>query len=321
MENTASDLQRIQNTWNRLIPGGIPGRTRFWDSDHILRHINKNVCGTPVNGFSNGLIMKARQLPGVRWPLQRGIAIACGSAHKEISLLERGLIERFDVFEISDACIRMGKELARKAGVADRIDFVRCDAFSPIKEKETYDFVHWNNSLHHMTDTEAAVRWSAGVCKTGGVFFMDDYVGPTRFQWSPMMLAVATLVRQALPRKYLYNPDNAGKISLEQALASSDPAAFFGTSFVKPSIETMLRSDPSEAADSQNILPSVKKYFPAAQIKITGGVVYHLTLNDIIVNFDETADAHLLDLLLLLDDMCAAMGETHYAAVLAVKQA
>jgi len=321
MESTASDLQRIQNTWNRLIPEGVPKRTRFWESDFIIRHINRKVCGSPVNGFSNGLAVKARQLPGVAWPLRRGIAIACGSGHKEITLLERGLVERFDVFEIGESCIRTGKELAKKAGVADRINFVRCDAYSPIRVTEAYDFVHWNNSLHHMVDTDAAVRWSLGVCRTGGVFFMDDYVGPTRFQWTPVMLAVATRVRRSLPRKYLYNPDNAGRIPLEQALAGNNPDAFFGTGFVKPSIEMMLRSDPSEAADSANILPSVKKYFPAAQITITGGVVYHLALNDILQNFDETADAHLLNLLLLLDDMCIALGETHYATALAVKQA
>jgi SAM-dependent methyltransferase len=320
MEKISSNLQNIQNTWNQLIPKWVSRRTRFWESDHILRHINKTICGAPVNGFSNGLIVKARQLPGTTWPLRRGIAVACGSAHKEIALLERGLIERFDVFEISDACIRMGKDLARKAGVVDRIDFVRCDAFSAVNAVETYDFVHWNNSLHHMTDTEAAVRWSAEVCKTGGVFFMDEFVGPTRFQWSPMMLAVAEQIRQALPKKYLYNPNNAGRLSLDQALASNDPAAFFGTAFTKPIIEDMMKTDPSEAADSANIIPSVKKYFPTAQITITGGVVYHLALNDILQNFDETADAQILDELLRVDDMCSALGETHYATALAIKQ-
>jgi len=47
---------------------------------------------------------------------------------------------------------------------------------------EEIDFVHWNNALHHMLNFEKAVQWSYQILKVDGVFYMDDFVGPSRFQ-------------------------------------------------------------------------------------------------------------------------------------------
>jgi hypothetical protein len=62
----------------------------------------------------------------------------------------------------------------------------------------------------------------------------------------------------------------------------------------------------------------VKRHFPTADIMLTGGVIYHLALSDLLANFlDE--DLPVLERLLIVDDMCTAMGETHYATALALK--
>jgi hypothetical protein len=87
----------------------------------------------------------------------------------------------------------------------------------------------------------------------------------------------------------------------------------------RPDADAIIADDPSEAADSERILESVKKYFPDAEITLTGGVVYHLALNDILRNFDESGDRHLLDLLMIIDGLCADLGETHYATALSIK--
>jgi SAM-dependent methyltransferase len=162
----------------------------------------------------------------------------------------------------------------RKQQLSQSAHFIQGDTFHLATEPEQYDLVHWNNSLHHMLDVEPAIEWSWRVLKPGGLFYMDDFVGPDRFQWTPQMLLVATAVRQ---------------------------------------------SDPSEAADSSRILECVRRRFPGADIMLTGGVVYHLALSDILANFKEDEDLTLLDRLLEVDDMCTAVGETHYAIALTVK--
>ena len=132
---------------------------------------------------------------------------------------------------------------------------------------------------------------------------MDDYVGPNRMQCSEKMLEIANYARNILPEKFLVNPRNPDKL-VSLVCKRPDP-------------ERLIKSDPSECADSEKILPQVHKHFPDAVIKLTGGVIYHLALNDIIHNFDEIQDKPMLDLLMMIDKLCIDLSETHYAIALA----
>lgn len=282
-------------------------RLRWWQSPHIIRHINKKVTGSPLDGFSQGITQRAKELAGDRYPFSRGISVGCGNGQKEINLVRQGLVSSFKLYEVSEVRIDQGKRLAAKFGVEKNVTFVRGDAFNIVTEKESFDFVHWNNSLHHMLDVEAAIKWSHQVLQKGGMFYMDDYVGPNRMQWSDKMLEVASQIRSILPEKYLANPKN--------------PTQLLPKTIVRNSIERMIEIDPSEAADSEKIIESIKEIFPQAEITLTGGVVYQLALSDILHNFDDSQDKYLLDFLMLIDDLCTQLGETNYATALAIKRA
>jgi hypothetical protein len=147
-----------------------------------------------------------------------------------------------------------------------------------------------------MMDTVAALRWSRTILKPGGWLLMDDFVGPTRWQWSERSLAVATSVLTVLPERFF-----AEGVPREVS---------------RPNPERLAEVDPSEAADSGNILPGLDRYFPEARIIPTGGCIYHLALGKVLGGFRAEDDA-LLKSLLLLDDELTRSGETHYAVALA----
>ncbi len=244
-------------------------------------------------------------MAGDRCPFVSGVSVGCGNGQKEMTLVRQGVVSSFQLYELSQVRIEQGKRLAAKFGLENKVNFIQGDALDVIMEKECFDFVHWNNSLHHMLDVEAAIRWSYKVLQKDGMFYMDDYVGPNRMQWSDKMLKVASQVRAILPEKYLTNPKN--------------PSQLLPKTIVRNSVESMIEIDPSEAADSERIIDSIKKYFPKAEITLTGGVVYHLACSDILHNFNESQDQHILDFLMLIDDLCVELGETHYAIALAIK--
>lgn len=85
----------------------------------------------------------------------------------------------------------------------------------------------------------------------------------------------------------------------------------------RPSLEYMIATDPSEAADSEAILPAIRKIFKEPFIIPTGGIVYHIAIQFILNNISEDSD--LLAYLLQLDDEVIKMGMTCYAFALAVK--
>lgn len=305
--------RRVAEKWNASTRARRIPRTRWWEIPTVVRHINRRVAGEPTNGLSDGLRRLAEHRLAERsepTPLGRGVSVGGGAGQKEMALLEAGLVERFDVFELSEARIEQGRELAHRRGLAERIAFHHADAFASVRSP-LYDLVHWNNSLHHMMNIDAALKWSRGVLREGGLFFMDDFVGPSRFQWADRTLEVASQLRRSLDERYLRSPYQPGERVL------------LPTEIRRPRAVALIASDPSEAARSSLILPGVKAYFPNAEIVLTGGIVYNLVLSDALANFDESdpVDRGQLEMLLAIDETATlALGlESHYAVALAFK--
>lgn len=226
---------------------------------------------------------------------KHGVSVGCGDGYKEFQILKKGLVKKFTLFELSDVRIENALRQAKMLGFEDRVEIIKGDYLN-YEFTEKIDFVHWNNSLHHMLDVEKAVKWSYQILEVGGVFYMDDFVGPTRFQWSDETLELATRIRKALPDIYLKSPYEPDQL-LNRIVSRPDP-------------KKLKKDDPSEAADSSRILENVVKYFPNAEITLTGGSVYFLTLTDILHNIDESdvKDKAILDLLLIIDELATKSG-------------
>jgi SAM-dependent methyltransferase len=293
-----TDLEKAAAHWSRMRPAG---RSRWWTHPLILRHVNRIVCGVEVDGPSAGLARRMRAL-APDGGFRRGISVGCGNGFKELELLRQGIVQRFDLFEISATRVEQGRARAAQDGLAERATFHVADAFRAAATG-AYDLAYWNNALHHMLDVGEAVRWSRACLVPGGCFVMDDFVGAARFQWPDSQLEAASRVRALLPERFLSHPQNASQ-RLPRRIE-------------RPDVARLIASDPTEAADSEAILPAVHRVFPGAEIVLTGGVVYHCALNDVLANFATPQDNALLQALLLLDETLARGGETHYAVALA----
>lgn len=300
-EDRAQALDATARHWSR--PGAAAPRARWWMHPAILRHINALVCGQPLDGPWAGLEQRMRTLaPG--GVFRRGISVGCGSASKELGLLQRGVVERFDLFELSPERVERARAAAQRLGVADRAAFhVRAPFDMDLGGQ--YDLVYWNNALHHMFDVRRALLWSRDRLRPGGRLVLDDYVGASRFQWPDAHLEIASRVRRALPERLLRDP--------------ADPERLCPVARQRPGLADMLATDPSEAADSDNILPALRQIFPDAEVLPTGGVIYNLALKDVLANFDDARDAELLQDLLARDAELAAQGQTQYACAFAAR--
>lgn len=280
--------------------------TGWWHNSLIVREVNRRICGWAIDGRSAGIIEWLKASYGGLLPLERGISNGCGDGSKEARFILAGIVKNFDLYEFSEKSIQAGRTLARSLGLEDRMHFYLGNAIEKIKTPASYDFVTWNDALHHMPDVSEALAWSRLILEPGGILAVDDFVGPSRWQWSDRELALASAVREALPLKYRAVPNS--------------PFSYLSSEVERPTIAAMIERDPSEAADSERILPSLAEHFPQAVVRKTGGVVYHLALHEALHNFDPVKDKKLLQLLLLIDEQCIAAGDTHYAAALGQKR-
>ena len=96
--------------WDGVLKTKKNGRTRWWEDETTLSHINKIVCGKPLNGPSAGFHDRLTGLL-VGTPARRAISVGCGTGEKERDLLSRGLVRHFDLYDISGASIEAGRAL------------------------------------------------------------------------------------------------------------------------------------------------------------------------------------------------------------------
>lgn len=301
MEDEATKSEQAGAFWDgwEAWRAAQPPRIRWNESEEIVRHVNARICGRPVDGFNQGLIDLFRERAGSDIPLARAVSVGCGNGGKEMTLLQQGLVQHFDLYDVSRASLDIGVALAAEWGLSERTNFIHGDACAQPADA-SYDLVFWDNSLHHMFDAHAAVRWSRDSLRPGGWFVMNDFVGADRFQFPTSALLLTRLVRTLLPQRYRANP--------------ADPNRPYLPYVRRPTLAEMAY-DPSEAADSEAIIPALREIFPDAWIKPTGGTVYHLALNDILTNIPDGSP--LLTRLLKLDDLTSFIP--HFAVAIARK--
>jgi SAM-dependent methyltransferase len=296
-----SENEAIGSHWDGVLASEKPSRVRWWEDVTTIRHINQLVSGSALDSLHAGFHERLSMIFRIQ-PARRAISVGCGTASKELHLLQAGVVQIFDCYEFSKAAIDHGRRVATDLGLTERLRFHYGDAFGAELPTD-YDLVYWNNALHHMPSAERAIVWSKNRLRPGGIFAMDDYVGPTRFQWTDVNLEWANRVLATLPDGLLRSP--------------YDPLQTVSRVVTRPSPEAVIAVDPSEAADSGNILPALRRVFPLACIIRTGGCIYHLALNDIFHNFNSADEIQILKSYLLLDQCLAENGETQYAVAIA----
>lgn len=301
-----SERDRIAGAhWSAEFARPAEKMTRWWQSDHVVRAINKRVCGEAIAGVSEGLFRLAKERFPDRLPAARAVSVGAGTGEREMQAIERGLASHFDLYEVAEYCVDRGRQIARERSLEGQVDFHLANAFEAVTGEACYDMVLWNQALHHMPDARAAVAWSARVLRPGGLFVMDDYVGATRMQFSDELLEYSTKFRAGLPPAYLADPWFEGK-QLPVTCTRMDESA-------------LIAVDPSECADSDSILPAIHDHFPTAEVILTGGGVYHCGLNEVLHNIMEAGDTAQLDRALDLDWQAVSCGLTHYGVALGQK--
>lgn len=288
--------------WSECDSKNASARDGWWKSPHIVRHVNKTICGEELEGWNAGPMKLLRQALSPDNTVEEALSVGCGLAHKEMDLLQEGLVQHFTCFDLSEEAIKIAKKHAEEKGLSDRILLLKEDFFASEYANKKYDMVFWDNSLHHMMNAVYAIEKSYDVLNKGGIFFCHDYVGKSRFQFSDMEMAIINGVRIMLP---------------DPLFAGMERGTVIPKYIPRPKLEYMMMVDPSEAADSESILPGIAKVFPEALVIPTGGLIYFKGLEGILRNIED--DSVLLEYLLSLDDEAIRMGLTLYAFALAVK--
>ncbi len=216
----------------------------FWMAHPLCREaINRRVTGSPrewpLDWFRRVHVSK---------PFERGVTWGCGTGAFERAAFRTDIVRRIDAFDVSPKSLEDARREAEKENIGC-VHYRLGNFDDPMVPRYRYDIAFFHAALHHVARLERLFRRLAFGLKPGGALYLDEYVGPSRHQWQPRLLALA------------------------QAVLDMAPAEARTREKLEPPIEW---NDPSEAIRSAEIPFFVREYFDVVAWKPYGGQIADL---------------------------------------------
>jgi SAM-dependent methyltransferase len=216
----------------------------------------------------------------------RSLSVCCGDGAHEIQLYTSGKVRFVSGVDISEGAIRQAVARFEAAGAPPEGYRFEVRDVNALQLEETYDLIFSTGALHHTTNLEALLSVVERALEPNGYFVVVEFIGPNRFQWTDRQIEIANQVLSALDPVYLRDGRN--------------------TRFERPTIESMLACDPSEAVRSAEVYPLVKKYFDVRYERFYNGTLLHqlhpLLRTDLANRGKQDFDS-IVKLILLLEDL------------------
>lgn len=279
-EALAGDSKKVAEFWgNRAQESQKTLECHWTDSPLIQQHyIHPAISGNKDN---NWLVwVKEKFFPR---PVERILSLGCGDGCLERHGALSNIFKECDAFDISPDAIKVAQRKAAELGISERINYGARDINKITLKENHYDSAFCAMSMHHFENLEHVLSEIEKSLRAEGLFIVNEYIGPNRFQWTDKQLKIANDLLMLLPERYRLDPTTGRTKDVIR----------------RPTIEQMIATDPSEAVRSEDILSLIEEQFDILKKVEYGGTLVNLVLDNIIVNFDEKSPGDMALLFLI----------------------
>lgn len=200
----------------------------YWTSHPIINEYVNSIIAPHSSNILEWLVKNYSEMT----PFERGISIGCGTGAADRQAIQAGLCCCIDGIDISQASIKAAKQEAQKAGLSDRLHYSVLNLNSLSLPRGYYDFALCVGSLHHVENLEHLFNELKAGLKPGAFILINEYVGPSRLQWTEKQIEILNRIWEILPQEYR-KPGPLLSINKEE----------------------LIRVNPSEAVRSSEIVP------------------------------------------------------------------
>lgn len=222
-------MRDAQNFWDREIQAP---QHQSWLEEPVLHEYANSLIGDgkavwPIDWF-------AGWLQGRRF--RRALSIGCGTGALERDLVVHELVDTIDAFDASVASLLIAQRLSVSSGMVQRIRYFAADFNEPTLPRRAYDLVVFHQSAHHVAKLEKLFRAILRALHPKGLVYMDEYVGPSRFEWTDDMLAEHRRVYADLPVGVRTGT------TVPFPIQEDDPSEAFRSSSIEPQLSVGFRT-------------------------------------------------------------------------------
>jgi ubiquinone/menaquinone biosynthesis C-methylase UbiE len=303
-------IHKLSTIFNRLFGNSAAAKpssteetlqrvSQCWDETNVQRK-----TGKPLGWLDSSLIRDLYVLPAISGSGSQGdwfldittelnidrdghwLSLGCGAGGQEVFCLEQGLCSQLDAYDISEEAIRIAKERAYQKRLSN-LYFHTGDISNLKLKKSQYDVIMMIMSLHHVTELNKLLPRIHQALKPNGWFLVNEYVGPSQFQYSEKQIKIVNQLLNLLPNRLRYDYIH-NHIKQE---------------YIKYPQSHWFQVDPSEAICSDRIEPALHRYFSVVVQRDYGGTLLNPLLEHIVDNFsvDQEDDVTILRLLAYIE--------------------
>ena len=215
-----------ENFWDREGSSTAFHATNWMQNPRVHEYINASI-GAPEHPL---------------WPLdwfeqwlgdrrfKRALSIGCGTGALERDLVRRNLCDRVDAFDGSLTSLAIARDEARRAGVDRRVGYFVSDFNRPALPRRRYDVVLVHQAMHHVAKLEKLMRAILLTLEPDGMLYLDEYIGPSRDEWTEERYAAQRTFFASIPRESVY------VTTLPYPVVLQDPSEAFRSSEIVPQL-------------------------------------------------------------------------------------
>src|SRR5262249_15531179 len=116
----------------------------------------------------------------------RALSLCCGDASHELGLYQSRKVRFVRGFDISEGAIRQANARFLEAGVPQTSFLFEVRDANRLDLDDSFDLVLSTGALHHVTALEDLLDGVRTMLRPDGRFVLLEFVGPNRFQWTPL---------------------------------------------------------------------------------------------------------------------------------------
>ncbi len=259
---TFNKLSRTQSSFNYE----EAKTSNWWNIEEVRNSWNIKITGNAAVSYPEYVYQK--YLKG-KTDLKM-LSPGCGVCSNELRFAAFPSFSEITCIDLAEQPLETARTLARKSSYTN-MKFICGDVNKMEFPADFYDLVMFNASLHHFREVvKLLLDRVLPALKPDGILLINEYVGPNRLQWSKSQLKLVNeLLHNGIPGKY--------RVRYNSGLLKSRVSG--------PGLLRMIFSDPSEAVDSESIVPTLRKGFTTLEETATGGNILMLLLKDIAHHF------------------------------------
>jgi SAM-dependent methyltransferase len=199
-------------------------------------------------------------------PAIRSMELGCGSASVSKQLFQVGSTREIEGLDASPERIREAEN--QRVAVQAPGGFGVGDVNGVSLEPGHFDLIVSAHSFHHFVELERIMEQVHRALTPRGLFILEEFVGPTQFQWTDAQIETTRSLMALIPERY-------------RMLRWGAVKPYEG----RPTVEAVVAASPFESIRSAEIGPLFERNFRILHHRNLGGTIQHLLHNGIIHNF------------------------------------